>query len=69
MITITSSIAGLVKKYPTTLHVLCHCGHQATVATFIDKPVKLVCSRCGNRDPIVAARDRTRAWASRRRGK
>lgn len=59
-----------VRKYPTRLAVRCpQCAHQGMVVAFLDRPLKLKCSRCGNRNPIVVTRDRTRAWASRRRAR
>jgi uncharacterized protein (DUF983 family) len=64
------SNAASIRKYPTRLHVRCpQCQHQGIVAAFLDKPPKLRCSKCGNRDPIVTTRDRTRAWSARRRGR
>jgi transcription elongation factor Elf1 len=59
-----------VRRYPTKLQVRCpQCRHQGVVSVFIDKPLKLKCSRCGNRNPIVVTRDRTRVWAGQRRGR
>lgn len=52
---------ALVKRYPTRLAVRCqNCRHQGTVSVFLDKAPKLVCSKCGNRDPIVQDRDPNR---------
>jgi len=34
-----------------------------------DKPLKAVCSQCGNRNPIVVTRDRLQVWAAQRRGR
>jgi hypothetical protein len=67
MITAGSTVA--IRRYPTKLAVRCQCGHQGVVETFIDKPPKLRCSRCGSRDAIVVQRDRTRAWSAQRRGR
>jgi uncharacterized protein (DUF983 family) len=59
-----------IRKYPTRLHVRCpQCQHQGIVHAFLDKPLKLRCTKCGNRDPIVTSRDRSRLWAARRRGR
>jgi hypothetical protein len=63
----TSTVA--IRRLPTRLHVRCQCGHQAHVAVFLDKPVKLKCTNCGNRNPIVTSRDRTRVWSGQRRGR
>jgi ribosomal protein S27E len=60
----------IIRKYPTRLQVRCpDCLHQGVVAAFLDKPLKLKCSKCGNRNPIVVTRDRTRAWSAQRRGR
>jgi transcription elongation factor Elf1 len=64
------SNGATIRKYPTRLHVRCpQCAHQGVVKAFIDKPPKLKCSRCGSRDAIVCARDRSRAWSRQRQGK
>lgn len=61
---------GTIRKYPTRLQVRCpQCQHQGVIAVFLDKPLKLKCSRCGNRDPIVVTRDRTRVWSGERRAR
>ena len=61
---------GIIKKFPTRLMVSCpQCSHQGVVEIFLDKPLKLKCSRCGNRNPIIPTRDRTRVWAGHRRGR
>jgi hypothetical protein len=66
---IDSSSGVTVRRFPTRLHVRCHCGHQGQVAMFLDKPLKLKCTKCGNRNPIVTSRDRTRVWSGQRRGR
>ncbi len=54
-----------VRKFPTRLHVRCSlCAHQGVVEVFLNKPPKLVCIKCGNKNPIVTSRDRTRAWGA-----
>jgi ribosomal protein S27AE len=59
--------APTIRRYPTRLHVRCpQCGHQGVVAAFLDKPLKLKCSKCGSRDAIVVTRDRMRAWSGQR---
>ncbi len=59
-----------IRKYPTKLKVQCpQCWHQGVIAVFLDKPLKLKCSRCGNRNPIVVTRDRMRVWSGQRRGR
>ena len=63
------TIAVPIRRYPTKLHVRCQCGHQGIVEAFIDRPLKLKCTKCGNRNPIVTSRDRTRVWSGQRRGK
>jgi ribosomal protein S27E len=68
MIIAGSTVA--VTRYPTRLHVRCpQCQHQGIVQAFLDKQLKLKCTRCGSRDAIVVTRDRTRAWAGQRRGR
>lgn len=55
-------------RYPTRLHCRCAaCGHQGQVKAFLDKPLRLVCTKCGSRDGIVVTRDRLRVWAKMRR--
>jgi transcription elongation factor Elf1 len=50
-----------VRKFPTKLQVRCpQCQHAGVVEVFLDKPPKLHCSRCGNKNPIIVQRDRTR---------
>jgi DNA-directed RNA polymerase subunit RPC12/RpoP len=62
--------AVTVKRYPTRLHARCGtCGHQGQITAFIDKPLKLKCTKCGSRDAIVVTRDRMRGWSRRRIGK
>jgi uncharacterized protein (DUF983 family) len=64
------SDAASIRKYPTRLHVRCpQCQHQGVVEAFLDKPPKLRCTKCGNRNPIITSRDRTRAWSAQRRGR
>jgi hypothetical protein len=58
-----------IRRFPTRLHVRCQCGHQSYVAVFLNKPLKLKCTKCGNRNPIVTSRDRTRVWSGQRRGR
>jgi ribosomal protein S27E len=49
------------------LHIRCQqCQHQGVVSAFLDRPLKLKCTRCGNRDPIVTSRDQTRTWKRRK---
>jgi hypothetical protein len=45
------------------------CGHQGTVSIFLDKVPKLRCAKCGNRNPIICSRDRSRVWSGQRRGR
>jgi hypothetical protein len=66
---IDSSSGVTVRRFPTRLHVRCQCGHQSCVSVFLNAPLKLKCSKCGNRNPIVTSRDRTRVWAGQRRGR
>jgi hypothetical protein len=64
------STAVTVRRFPTKLFVRCgNCGHAGTVSTYINTSPKLVCSKCGCRNPIVSGRDELRAWANRRRGR
>jgi hypothetical protein len=65
------SIAGVtIRRLPTRLHVRCgQCSHQGVVEVFLDTPPKLICTKCGNKNPIITSRDRTRAWSAQRRGK
>jgi ribosomal protein S27E len=59
-----------IRRFPTRLHVRCgRCLHQGHVVAFLDKPLKLKCTKCGNRNPIVTSRDRTRVWAGQRLGR
>jgi hypothetical protein len=59
-----------IRRYPTRLHARCpQCSHQGIVELFLDTPPKLKCTKCGNRNPIITSRDRTRAWAGQRRGR
>jgi hypothetical protein len=52
-----------IRRFPTRLHVRCvQCQHQGFVVAFLDRPPKLRCTRCGNRDPIITDRDCTRTW-------
>jgi hypothetical protein len=56
-----------IKKYPTKLHIRCQdCMHQGIVEVFLDKPLKLICSKCKNRDPIVTTRDTLKSWSNQR---
>ena len=65
----TTSDTVTVKRYPTKLAVRCpQCQHQGVVELFLDRPPKLKCTKCGNRDPIITSRDSTRTWKARRRG-
>jgi transcription elongation factor Elf1 len=67
---ITAGSTVAITKYPTRLAVYCpQCRHQGVVEAFLDKPLKLRCTRCGSRDAIVVTRDRSRAWAGQRRGR
>jgi ribosomal protein S27AE len=57
------STAPMVRRFPTRLRVRCpQCLHQGVVMTFIAKPPRLKCSKCGSRDAVVVERDRTRTW-------
>jgi hypothetical protein len=58
-----------VRRFPTRLHVICTCGHQAHVSAFIDKVPRLRCTICGNKNPRIAAADRSRSWSMRRMGR
>jgi transcription elongation factor Elf1 len=59
-----------IKRYPTRLAVRCpQCQHQGVVSVFLDRPPKLHCSKCGDKNPIIVQRDRTRTWARQRRGR
>jgi hypothetical protein len=59
-----------IKRYPTRLEIRCvQCRRRKIVAVFLDKPPRFVCKKCGDRNPIVTTRDRTRQWANQRRGK
>ena len=59
-----------IKRYPTRLEVRCvQCRRRKVVEVFLDKPPRFVCKKCGDRNPIVTTRDRTRAWSNQRRGK
>lgn len=59
---ISAASTPRVQRYRTRLAVTClACKHQGTVAVFLDKPPKLVCSKCGSRDATVAGRDTMRA--------
>jgi hypothetical protein len=61
---------AVVRKFPTRLNLRCGaCGHQGVAEAFLDKPPKLVCTKCGNRNPIIIDRDRMQGWARRRRGR
>ena len=52
-----------VRRFPTKLLVKCgKCKHAGYVVTFIAKPPRLKCSKCGSRDAVVVERDRTRTW-------
>ena len=56
-----------VRRFPTKLLVKCgKCKHAGYVVTFITKPPKLRCSKCGSRTAIVVSRDKTQAWSARR---
>jgi ribosomal protein S27E len=62
--------APAIRRFPTRLAVRCpQCGHQGVVKVFIDRPLKLKCTRCGSRDAIVVTRDRMRAWSGQRQGR
>ena len=58
-----------VRRVPTKLHIRCPCGHQGSVEVFLDKPPRLRCVKCGNRNPIICSRDRSRVWSAQRRGR
>ena len=58
-----------VRRVPTKLHIRCPCGHQGSVEVFLDKPPRLRCVKCGNRNPIICSRDRSRVWSGQRRGR
>jgi hypothetical protein len=62
-----------IKRYPTRLELRCiSCGHFGVVRVFLDKAPKLVCSRCGDRNPVIAGQggyDSLRSWSAQRRGK
>ncbi|MFY9958319.1 hypothetical protein [Bradyrhizobium sp.] len=62
--------AATVRRFPTKLYCRCgNCGHTGTVSTYINTSPKLVCSKCGCRNPHVGGRDFLRGWANRRRGR
>jgi hypothetical protein len=61
--------APVIRRFPTKLHIRCTCGHQGTVSIFLDKVPKLRCTKCGNRNPIICSRDRSRVWSGQRRGR
>jgi hypothetical protein len=67
--TVDNSSAVTVCRYPTKLHIRCQCGHQSHVAVFLDKPLKLKCTKCANRNPIVTSRDQSRVWSGQRMGR
>lgn len=50
-----------VRRYPVRIHVHCRaCGHQGVPKVFLDRPLRLVCKKCGKRDYYVAERDTMR---------
>ena len=66
----STALMVVIKRYPTRLEVRCEsCGHRGVVKVYLDKPPRLICSRCGDRNPIVTSRDMLRSWSNQRRGK
>jgi hypothetical protein len=57
-----------IQKAPTRLDLKCpRCGRCASVTVELRPGLKLRCSRCGLKDPLIAGRDQLRTWASYRR--
>jgi DNA-directed RNA polymerase subunit RPC12/RpoP len=70
MITTGSSLAGMIRRFRTRLHVGCsRCGRETWVEVFLEEVPRLRCRVCGAHNPMIMARDQTKRWARKRQGK
>jgi hypothetical protein len=65
---VTALIAPpVVKRYPTVVTVRCDaCRHKVDIAIFLEDVNKLVCKRCGAKEPTLIGRNPMQQWSQRR---